>query len=119
MNHLSRLAGKTAISRPLAASDPVQRRRAMHFAAALLIGPVALSGVVAAGPTGGQVTTGSGQITQSGTTTTIKQNTPALGLDWLSFNVAANETVNFVQPGSNAIAVNRILSSSVSEILGH
>ena len=91
----------------------------MHFAAALLIGPVALSGVVAAGPTGGQVTTGSGQITQSGTTTTIKQNTPALGLDWLSFNVAANETVNFVQPGSNAIAVNRILSSSGSEILGH
>jgi filamentous hemagglutinin family protein len=72
-----------------------------------------------AGPTGGQVTAGSGQITQSGTTTTIQQNSQTLGLNWSSFNVAANETVNFVQPGQNAIAVNQILSSSGSEILGH
>jgi filamentous hemagglutinin family protein len=84
-----------------------------------LLGLAGLCGPAIAGPTGGQVTTGSGQITQSGTTTTIQQSSQVLGLNWLSFNVGANETVNFVQPGRNSIAVNQILSSSGSEILGH
>jgi len=84
-----------------------------------LLGLLGLSGYAMAGPTGGQVTTGSGQITQSGTTTTVQQNSQTLGLDWSSFNVAANETVNFVQPGKNSVAVNEISGPGGSEILGH
>jgi len=119
MHHLFRLIANASTSNRFAAPETARTRRASQLAAALLIGPLTLSGYVTAAPTGGKVTTGSGQITQSGTTTTIQQNSQTLGLDWLSFNVAANETVNFVQPGQNSIAVNQILSSSGSEILGH
>ena len=41
-----------------------------------------------------------------GGTTTIQQTSPTLTLGWRSFNVAPNETVNFVQPSAIALAVN-------------
>ena len=69
--------------------------------------------------TGGQITAGSGNVSQTGATTTVKQNSQTLSLNWQSFNIAPNETVNFVQPGSSSIAVNRVLSSGPSDILGH
>lgn len=71
------------------------------------------------GPTGGQIISGAGQIQQIGNTTTIHQASPTLSLNWQSFNIAPDQTVNFVQPGSHAIAINRIFSSTPSEIFGH
>jgi filamentous hemagglutinin family protein len=76
-------------------------------------------GLVRAAPQGSQITTGSGQVTQTGKITTVQQNSQNLALNWQSFNVGANETVNFVQPSASAIAVNRVLGNSGSEILGH
>jgi filamentous hemagglutinin family protein len=70
------------------------------------------------GPSGGQVVSGVGSIQQSGATTTIRQGSPTLQLNWQSFNVGAGQTVDFVQPGSNSLAVNRILGSTPSAILG-
>jgi len=70
-------------------------------------------------PIGGQVTAGSGTITQVGSTTTIRQATQTLALDWQSFDIGAQQTVRFVQPSATAIAVNRILSNSATFILGH
>jgi len=71
------------------------------------------------GPTGGQVTGGSATISQSGGTTTIAQSSENLSLNWQSFNIGAQQTVDFVQPNAAAIAVNRILGNSGSVILGH
>jgi filamentous hemagglutinin family protein len=71
-----------------------------------------------AAPMGGQVSAGQGGITQSGTTTTITQTTPKLAINWQSFGIAGNETVNFVQPGASAIALNRVLGTEASQILG-
>jgi trimeric autotransporter adhesin len=70
-------------------------------------------------PIGGHVVSGAGSISQAGDTTTIQQSSPNLFLDWLSFNVGSQETVNFVQPSANAIAVNEISSINGSQILGH
>ena len=70
-------------------------------------------------PTGGHIVSGTGHITQSGDTTDIVQTSSDLFLSWLSFNVGSEDTVNFVQPSASAIAVNRILGSNGSEILGH
>jgi filamentous hemagglutinin family protein len=70
-------------------------------------------------PLGGQVVSGRGSISQSGETTTIRQSSQNLFLDWLSFNVGSDETVNFVQPSASAIAVNEIFSTNGSQILGH
>jgi large exoprotein involved in heme utilization and adhesion len=53
-----------------------------------------------ASPTGGQITAGSGQITQNGNQTTISQQSQNLAIDWQSFNVAPSQGVTFSQPGT-------------------
>ena len=72
-----------------------------------------------AAPGGGKVVSGAGSIAQAGATTTISQSSQTLSLSWLSFNIATQEIVNFVQPSSSAVAVNRITGNSGSQILGH
>ena len=74
--------------------------------------------VAQASPSDGVVTAGAGSIAQTGTTTTIHQNSQNLSLNWQSFNIAAKEIVNFVQPSASAIAVNRIFDTSATQILG-
>ncbi|HEY8023314.1 MAG TPA: YDG domain-containing protein [Burkholderiaceae bacterium] len=77
------------------------------------------AGLAQAGPGGGQVTSGAGSIAQSGNTTTINQSSQNLSINWQSFNVGSQETVNFLQPSASAIAVNRIAGNNGSVILGH
>ena len=71
-----------------------------------------------AGPTDGVIVGGSGTINQSNLTTTINQNTSSLAINWESFNVNSNEMVNFIQPDTSSIALNRILGTNGSEIHG-
>ena len=90
--------------------------------AALVVGLVTGSAglqMANAAPAGGQVTSGVGSINQIGNTTTINQSTQNLSLNWKSFHVGTSETVNFVQPSANAIAVNRIFDTNGSQILGN
>ena len=72
-----------------------------------------------AGPSGGQVLTGAASIQQTGNVTNINQTSNAVSLNWTSFNVTAQETINFNQPTSVSVAVNHILGTSGSQILGH
>lgn len=72
-----------------------------------------------AAPSGSEVKSGVGSVSQSGTTTTILQSSQTLSLKWDNFNIAPNETVNFIQPSSTAIAINRIYSTDGTQILGH
>lgn len=53
-----------------------------------------------------------------GLTTDIHQNINSVIIDWNSFNVRSTETVNFFQPSSSAIALNKIHSVSASDIRG-
>jgi filamentous hemagglutinin family protein len=85
----------------------------------VLLGCVTSMAALQAAPTGGQITGGSGSVTQTGNTTTVVQTSANLFLNWQSFNVAANQIVDFVQPNSSALAVNRISSSTASQIFGH
>jgi filamentous hemagglutinin family protein len=75
-------------------------------------------GLAHALPEGGAVSAGSGSIGQSGNTLTVSQNSPRLAINWLSFNVGGGETVRFLQPSAGAIALNRVLGSDGSRILG-
>ena len=70
-------------------------------------------------PVGGQVVSGMASITESGDTTTVRQSSPDLVLNWQSFNIGSQDTVDFLQPSASAIAVNRVLSTNGSQILGH
>jgi len=71
-----------------------------------------------ANPTGGTVTAGSGSITENGANTTIIQTSDKLALNWQSFSIAKGETVNFLQPGASAVALNRVVGNSASAIYG-
>jgi trimeric autotransporter adhesin len=70
-------------------------------------------------PLGAQVVSGTAGITQSGTTTDVRQSSPDVSIDWLSFNVGSQATVDLIQPAASAVVVNRISGSNGSEILGH
>ena len=87
--------------------------RSVTLASLLLLNPYAH-----AAPTGGQVVSGSGSISANGATTTINQASDKLSLTWQSFNVAKAESVNFFQPSTSSLAVNRIFDTQGSQILG-
>ena len=94
-----------------------------NTARALLIGTtcgiVGAPGIATAGPEGGVVTAGQGSIaTPTSTSTVINQSSNSLSINWQSFDVASNESVSFVQPSSNAVALNRILDQKPSEVFG-
>ncbi|MBC7992105.1 MAG: filamentous hemagglutinin N-terminal domain-containing protein, partial [Rhizobacter sp.] len=82
-------------------------------AATLLAMPFAF-----AAPQGGAVTAGQAAIAQNGNTTTITQATQRAAIDWRSFNVGSNETVNFVQPNSSSAVLNRVVGNDASAIFG-
>ncbi|PCE25317.1 hypothetical protein BWP39_12385 [Paraburkholderia acidicola] len=69
-------------------------------------------------PTGGSISAGNGRISQSGQTLTVDQGSPKLSINWNSFNIGAGQTVNFNQPGTSAIALNRVLGTDGSKIFG-
>jgi filamentous hemagglutinin family protein len=73
-----------------------------------------------ANPTGANVVAGSAAVTtRSPSTLTVDQKTKIVIIDWQSFNIAAGETTKFNQPGTNAMAVNRIGSADPAQILGN
>lgn len=69
-------------------------------------------------PVGGQVVAGQGSISTSGNQMTIHQGTHGLVTRWNSFDIGQNHTVQFVQPDSSAVALNRVTGGHESQILG-
>ncbi|HGB6406092.1 TPA: filamentous hemagglutinin N-terminal domain-containing protein [Salmonella enterica subsp. enterica serovar Oranienburg] len=69
-------------------------------------------------PVGGQVVAGQGSISISGNQMTIHQGTHGLVTSWHSFDIGQNHTVQFVQPDSSAVALNRVTGGHESQILG-
>lgn len=81
----------------------------------LLVGGQAMAADL---PTGGQLVGGTGTITQTSSTMTINQTSAKMAIDWQSFSVGQGKAVNFVQPGTSSVALNRVLGSDVSVIQG-
>ena len=69
-------------------------------------------------PTGANITQGSANIAQNGNTLNIHQNTQRLSTNWDTFNIGQNATVNFNQQNQSSIAINRVLDSNASQIMG-
>ncbi|HCM1955486.1 TPA: filamentous hemagglutinin N-terminal domain-containing protein, partial [Salmonella enterica subsp. salamae serovar 9,46:z4,z24:z39:z42] len=84
----------------------------------LLTGLLPLMTLAAELPTGGQIVAGQGSIATSGNTLTVTQNTHSLAANWHSFDIGKNNTVQFVQPDSSAVALNRVTGGSASQIMG-
>ncbi|HYF61231.1 MAG TPA: filamentous hemagglutinin N-terminal domain-containing protein, partial [Herpetosiphonaceae bacterium] len=69
-------------------------------------------------PTGAQVAAGQVAITTTASTMNVVQASQNAILNWQSFDIGANAAVNFSQPGSNAVALNRIVGQGPSAIYG-
>ncbi len=70
-------------------------------------------------PGGATVQNGNIIITNpDGSTMNINQMSEQAIIDWIRFCIAHGETVNFIQPNSNSIVLNRITGGSISEIFG-
>jgi filamentous hemagglutinin family protein len=71
-------------------------------------------------PTGGTIVSGAGtiQTLNNGQQVAVNQNSDKLIVNWDSFGIKQNEKVNFNQPNSNSVALNRIIGVEPSSILG-
>lgn len=70
-------------------------------------------------PTGGVVTAGAASINSAGKTMTINQTSNRAVLNWNNFDIGSAASVNFVQPSTSAVALNRINSANPSQIYGN
>ena len=69
-------------------------------------------------PAGGQVVAGQATISQSGSAMTIQQATNKAIVNWNSFSIGSKASVNFQQPSSSSVALNRVLGTAPSAIYG-
>ena len=119
MNHIYRIIWSQVLNAWVAVAES-SRGRGKGSSRKLVAAALSLTASFAqASPAGGEVVAGAGSIAQSGNTTTVTQASQNLSLNWQGFNIGKQETVNFAQPSSSAIAVNRIFDTNGSQILGH
>src|ERR1700733_14469818 len=91
-------------------------RRLIHVAGALS----AFTPVLAlANPSGGQVVAGSATIGTAGSNgVVVNQNSQRASINWQQFSIGSNEYVQFVQPNSSSVVLNRVIGSNPSSIFG-
>ncbi|MBZ0090878.1 MAG: filamentous hemagglutinin N-terminal domain-containing protein, partial [Sulfuricellaceae bacterium] len=103
----------------LVVAEKSKRQGKAASAPILIAAALALTTALAhAAPTGGQISAGTGNVTQAGATTTVTQHTQNLAIDWNSFSIGSNEAVVFKQPSAASIALNRVLGQNPSRIFG-
>ncbi|MGE8504959.1 MAG: filamentous hemagglutinin N-terminal domain-containing protein [Pseudomonas sp.] len=101
-------------------ADEHARRRGKGSSAVLAASLLLAGSTMAADlPTGGHVVSGSGSISQPNTQQmVIDQASNKLAIDWQSFDIGAGNKVTFNQPGRESIALNRVVGSDGSKIMG-
>ncbi len=109
----SSVLGTVPSTTPLAGGLSVWTWRWLPLAVMLAWGGLAM-----ATPQGGVVSAGSANITQVPGQMTITQTTPHVAIQWQSFGIEAGQSVQFVQPGRSAVALNRVTGADPSAILG-
>ncbi len=90
-------------------------KTACLYAVGALAGHFAYAGGL---PSDGRVVAGDVSMYQWGDTLTIDQSTDKAVIDWKSFSVGKDNTVNFNQPGSDSATLNRVTGDLTSEIAG-
>ena len=108
------------------AADRKPRLSRVAGAVKVALGPLlpvlscALPGLALAAPRGGDIVEGAGVISRpDASTTLIEQSSDRLAINWRRFNIGADEYVRFNQPGSGALALNRVIGGNPSKILGN
>lgn len=70
-------------------------------------------------PEGGEIVAGQGSIHQpTPQDLTINQNTNNLIINWQGFSIGSQQSVQFIQPDVNSVALNRVVGTDPSRIAG-
>ncbi len=88
--------------------------------ALLTVPPAAAQGLPDGGahPIGGQVVAGAATVAHGPHGTTVTQSSLRAAIDWKSFDVGAQQSVQFVQPSAAAVTLNRVTGPDPSAIAG-
>ncbi|WP_157895226.1 filamentous hemagglutinin N-terminal domain-containing protein [Verrucomicrobium sp. GAS474] len=70
-----------------------------------------------ANPTGGDVVSGSANISSSGNTLTVVNSNGAV-INWQDFSIGAGELTKFIQSDANSTVLNRVVGTNLSQIYG-
>ncbi len=115
---------RTAASHTLHLPKPLHRADGRHVLPASFVTMTAIAALLlpprmaSAEPLGGTVISGSAGITQAGSVTNINQSSGKAIINWQGFSVAPQETVNFNQPNSASVTLNRVIGNETSVISG-
>ena len=119
--------GTWAVTHEHARAHGQRSTRAVRRVIAIIVGAFAMQAALAATvappaptqlPTSGKVTAGQATISQSIAAMTVTQSTTKAIIDWQGFSIGSKALVNFVQPSSSAVALNRVVGSDPSAIYG-
>jgi filamentous hemagglutinin family protein len=88
------------------------------FAQLALLGCCLSAASFAQLPTGASVASGSVNVTQNNTTMNVNQSSNSAVINWQSFSIGSTSTVNFNQPSSSAVTLNRVTGNASSVING-
>ncbi len=88
-------------------------------ALAVLASPAAAQLAANARPSGGQVSAGSANISDTANKTLITQSSQNAAINWQSYNVGSGQTVQYVQPNAASMTLNRVVGANPSQIAGH
>src|SRR5947209_9793833 len=95
------------------------RGTALQAATALVfVGQAGAQPAPNARPIGGTVVAGSASIGTTANATNINQSTQRAAIDWTSFNVGSQQSVNFNQPNAQSVTLNRVNGQDPSAIAG-
>ena len=70
-------------------------------------------------PTGGEVVAGQASIATGTKSLTVTQTSDRTAINWQSFSIGKGKSVIFDQPSSSSVALNRVLGTDPSVILGN
>lgn len=69
-------------------------------------------------PSGGQVVSGQASIEANNGSMTVRQSTNQAIVNWDTFNVGRDQSVQFIAPSAQSTTFNRILDANPSQIMG-
>ncbi|MBT9491342.1 MAG: filamentous hemagglutinin N-terminal domain-containing protein, partial [Paucibacter sp.] len=118
VSEVSRGRGKRSIAGAGGFSALLATLKALPLLLALGFGCVQAAPAINIIPQGGQVVAGQASISTGAAQLNIHQSSQRAAIDWQSFNLGANAQVNFKQPNSASVILNRVLDAQPSQIFG-
>ena len=69
-------------------------------------------------PTGYQITAGAAAVSSLGNTLNVQQSSQRAAINWQTFSIGSDATVNFLQPNTSSVILNRVVGTEQSVISG-